>query len=85
MVNSATHRVDAEYPPLAQAARISGSVVVEVTIDEAGLVSSARAISGHPLLKDSAVNAARQWRFTPTMLAGVPTKVVGTLTFNFEP
>jgi TonB family protein len=85
MMNSATHRVDAEYPPLARAARISGSVVVEVTVDEAGVVTSARAISGHPLLKDSAVNAARQWQFTPTTLAGIPTRVIGTITFNFEP
>jgi TonB family protein len=85
MMTSATHRVEPEYPPLARAARISGLVVVEVTVDEAGLVTSARAISGHPLLKDAAVNAARQWQFSPTALSGVPVKVVGTLTFNFEP
>ena len=41
--------------------------------------------SGHPLLKDSAVTAARQWSFAPTMLSGVPTKAIGNLTFNFEP
>ena len=85
LMTSATHRVEAEYPPLARAARIKGSVVVEVTVDEAGAVISAQAISGHPLLKDSAVSAARQWQFTPTMLSGVPVKVIGTLTFFFEP
>jgi len=83
--DSATHRVLPESPPLARAARITGSVVVEVTVDEAGGVIAARAISGHPLLKDAAVNAARQWQFNPTMLSGVPVKVIGTLTFNFEP
>ena len=82
---SATHRVMPDTPPLAQAARITGSVVVEVNLDEAGVVISARAISGHPLLKDAAVNAARQWQFSPTLLSGVPVRVVGTLTFNFEP
>ena len=85
MMSSAIHRVEPESPPLARAARISGSVVVEVTVDEAGAVISARAISGHPLLKDAAVSAARQWQFNPTHLSGVPVKVIGTLTFNFEP
>ena len=82
---SATHRVVPDSPPLARAARITGSVVVEVTIDEAGTVIAARAISGHPLLKDAAVSAARQWRFNETLLAGVPVRVIGNLTFNFEP
>lgn len=85
LTNSATRRVEPDYPPLARAARISGSVVVEVTLDEDGGVISARAISGHPLLKDAAVNAARRWQFSPTMLSGVPVKVIGTLNFNFEP
>src|SRR5215469_4875699 len=48
---SAINRVQPEYPPLAKAARVSGRVVVEVTVDELGNVTSARAISGHPLLK----------------------------------
>jgi protein TonB len=83
--SSATHRVEAVMPPLARAARISGSVVVEVLLDEGGNVISAKAISGHPLLKDAAVEAARQWEFTPTQLSGVAVRVIGTLTFNFEP
>jgi TonB family protein len=85
MAASATHRVVPESPPLARAAKINGSVVVEVTLDEEGAVTAARAISGHPLLKDAAINAARQWRFNPTLLSGVPVKVIGTLTFHFEP
>src|SRR5262249_38302702 len=71
------------YPPLAKAARVSGAVVVEVTLDEEGNVISAKALSGHPLLKDSAVAAAMKWRFAPTLLSGKPIKVVGALTFNF--
>ena len=61
------------------AARITGSVVVEVTVDEGGAVTSARAISGHPLLRDAAVSAARQWQFSPTVLSGVAVTVVGVL------
>jgi len=81
---SAVRRVEPVYPPLAKAAQVSGSVVVEVTVDETGAVSEARALSGHPLLKDPAVAAARGWAFTPTKLEGVPVKVIGTITFNFE-
>jgi len=83
--SSATRRVEAVMPPLARAARISGSVVVEVVVDEEGNVVSARSLSGHPLLKDAAVDAARQWQFSPTQLSGVAVKVIGNLTFKFEP
>lgn len=81
---SATMRVEPPYPALAKAAQVGGAVVVEVTVDEEGKVISARAISGHPLLKDSAIKAARGWTFTPTTLEGVPVKVIGTITFNFQ-
>ncbi|HST20976.1 MAG TPA: energy transducer TonB [Blastocatellia bacterium] len=81
---SAVRRAEPAYPPLAKAAKVSGSVVVEVTVDEDGKVIAARAIAGHPLLKDSAVAAARNWKFTPTMLAGTPVKVIGTITFNYN-
>ena len=80
----AINRVEAVYPPPAAAARVFGTVLVEVSIDEGGNVTSARAISGHPLLKDAAVDAARGWTFKPTLLQGKPAKVVGTLTFNFS-
>jgi TonB family protein len=81
---SAINRVEAVYPPQVVAARIFGTVVVEVTIDESGSVSSARAVSGHPLLKEAAVDAARGWTFKPTMLQGQPVKVLGTLAFTFN-
>jgi periplasmic protein TonB len=84
LAGSAIRRAEPIYPPLAKAARVSGAVVVEVTVDEEGDILSARALSGHPLLKDSAAAAARGWKFTPTTLEGVPVKVVGTITFNFS-
>jgi TonB family protein len=71
------------YPPLAKAADVSGAVVVEVTIDEEGSVIASRALTGHPLLKDAAVNAAKGWKWKPTTLSGTPVKVIGTITFNF--
>jgi protein TonB len=80
---SALKRVQPQYPPIAKAARASGAVQVQVTISEEGRVIDAQVISGHPLLRDAALQAARQWMFKPTELSGVPVKVQGILTFNF--
>jgi TonB family protein len=71
------------YPPLAKAARISGTVVVEVVIGLDGTVESAAALSGHPLLKDAAVATAKRWRWNPTEVSGSPVRVVGVLRFGF--
>lgn len=71
------------YPAIARQAHASGTVVVQVTIDENGNVISARPVSGHPLLTAVAVNAARGARFSPTKLSGQPVKVTGVITYNF--
>jgi TonB family protein len=71
------------YPPIARAARASGKVVVQVIIDEEGNVIEARAVSGHPLLQQAAVEAARRAKFTPTRVGGQPVKVIGTMDYNF--
>lgn len=71
------------YPPVARAAKASGNVVVQVTVDENGNVISAQAVSGHPLLQAAAVAAARSAKFSPTKLSGQPVKVTGVITYNF--
>lgn len=71
------------YPQIAKAAHASGTVVVQVLIDENGNVVSARAVSGHPLLQAVAVAAARGARFSPTKLSGQPVKVTGVIQYNF--
>ena len=71
------------YPPIAKQAHASGTVVVQVVIDENGNVISAHAVSGHPLLQAVSVAAARQARFSPTKLSGQPVKVTGVITYNF--
>jgi protein TonB len=71
------------YPPIARAAHASGTVEVQVLIDEQGNVSAAHAISGHPLLQAVSVAAARQARFTPTLLDDEPVKVTGVIRYNF--
>ncbi len=71
------------YPPIAKAARAAGTVTVQVTIDESGKVISARAVGGHPLLQQAAVQAAYGARFSPTQLSGQAVKVTGVITYNF--
>ena len=71
------------YPAVAKAAGASGTVVVHVIVDETGKVTSAKAVSGHPLLQQAAVQAAYQARFEPTKLNGKPVKVSGTISYNF--
>lgn len=71
------------YPQIARAVRASGTVVVQVVIDEEGNVISASAISGHPLLKAASVQAAQGAKFSPTLLEGKPVRVTGTINYNF--
>jgi TonB family protein len=71
------------YPPAAGAARASGAVNVQVTVDEGGNVISASAVSGHALLRGAAESAARASKFSPTILSGQPVKVTGVVVYYF--
>ena len=67
----------------AKAAGASGAVTVFVVVDEKGHVIAARSLEGHPLLRRSAIAAARNTRFRPTKLSGQPVKVTGVIQYNF--
>ncbi len=71
-----------EYPSAAKNARVSGTVVVRIMVDETGKVIKSEAICGHPLLQKAAAEAAAA-RFTPTLLHGQPVKVTGIISYNF--
>ncbi|CAN5403468.1 hypothetical protein BH20ACI1_BH20ACI1_18470 [soil metagenome] len=71
------------YPAAARAVKASGAVNVQVTVDENGNVTGANAVSGHPLLRQSAVAAAREAKFKPTLLSGKLVKVTGVIVYNF--
>jgi protein TonB len=71
------------YPAEALAARVSGIVIVETVIGADGTVTDARVIRSIPLLDEAALAAVRQWRFSPTLLNGVPTPIVMSVTVNF--
>jgi protein TonB len=75
--------VSPQYPPLARAAHQQGVVILETVIGVQGAVETVHVLRGFPLLDDAAVEAVKQWRFTPAQLNGQPVPVVMTVTVNF--
>lgn len=72
------------YTAAAKAVKAAGDVNVQVLIDEAGNVVSAKAAGGHPLLKIEAEKAARSAKFNPTLLSNQPVKVSGIIVYKFS-
>lgn len=75
--------VDPVYPPIALQAKVEGIVILEATLDERGAVVDIRVLRSIPLLDAAAIAAVQQWRYTPTLLNGTPTKVIMTVTVRF--
>ncbi|OYW04542.1 MAG: hypothetical protein B7X11_02810 [Acidobacteria bacterium 37-65-4] len=73
------------YPAAALEARVSGIVIIEATIGKDGSVTEAHVIRSIALLDQAALDAVRQWKYTPTTLNGVPVPVIMTVTVNFTP
>jgi TonB family protein len=71
------------YPIEAQRSKISGMVIIQAIIDENGDVALAKVLKSVPLLDSAALDAVNQWRYTPTLVNGVPVPVVMTVTVNF--
>jgi len=71
------------YPRDAKAAGVSGTVAVQVVMDETGRVTAAMALGGPLLLRAAAVRAAWRARFLPLVVSGKPVKSFGTLTYTF--
>jgi TonB family protein len=83
--DKAVKLVEPAYPAAARAVRASGDVRVQVLVDENGNVISAEAISGNVLLRQAAVTAARESKFSPVKISGAPVKVSGIIVYNFVP
>jgi protein TonB len=72
------------YPQSAKDARVQGVVTLEVVIDKEGSVADLKLISGHPLLQQAAIDAVKQWKYKPTLVAGDRVEVVSTVTVTFS-
>jgi TonB family protein len=79
----AIYKAQPSYPPAAKAERLSGSVFIQVEIDETGMVTDAKILCGADLLTAVSREAALKWRFEPVTFNDQPIKVKGVLTFNF--
>jgi TonB family protein len=79
----ATQKVSPSYPAIAKTARVSGIVTVYLVVDEKGVVESVVRTEGPMQLQTAAADAARRWKFRPTLVDGQPVRVSGFLSFNF--
>lgn len=77
-------RVDPEYPALAQAAHLEGLVILEATVDTSGHVESVKVLRSAGLLDRAAIDAVKQWQYSPLRLNGRPTPFVLTVTVDFH-
>lgn len=71
------------YPAIAIQARSEGTVILEAVIDEAGIVRDVTVLRSVPLLDRAAIDAVRQWRYSPTRLNGMPVAIVMTVSVTF--
>jgi TonB family protein len=73
------------YPVIAKTARVGGVVTIEATIGPDGAVTETNVVRSVPLLDQAALDAVRQWEYTPTLQNGRPVPVVVTIAVNFVP
>ena len=77
-------RVEPTYPELALVAKITGIVILEATVDKEGAVESVRVLRSVKFLDQAAIDAVKQWRYSPLVLNGVPTPFVLSVTLSFS-
>ncbi|HEY7173116.1 MAG TPA: energy transducer TonB [Vicinamibacterales bacterium] len=77
-------RVEPVYPDLAVAAKITGIVILEATVGGNGAVEQVRVLRSVKFLDQAAIEAVKQWKYSPLVLNGVPTPFVLTVTLSFS-
>ena len=78
------HDVQPEYPRTAKMSHIAGDVVLHAIIDREGHIAELEALSGHPLLIESAMKAVKQWQYRPYILNGKPVEVETTIKVSYQ-
>ena len=76
--------VDPVYLAMARVAKIQGEVRLQAGISKTGVIQNLRAISGHPILIQAAMDAVRQWKYKPFLLDGEPIEAEGVVIVDFE-
>lgn len=72
------------YPEVARAAHLDGTVILEAVLDTTGRVTQLRVIKSAPMFDQAALDAVRQWRYTPSLYGGHPVSVLMTITVRFQ-
>jgi len=72
-----------QYPEIARAARVEGTIIMEAVLDTSGRVTQLRLLRSVPMLDQAALDAVRQWRYTPSLYGGRPVSVLMTITVRF--
>jgi protein TonB len=83
LITKAKDKVAPSYPAQARTTRVAGTVTVFLTVDEKGEVAEVKRTNGPELLRRAAEDAARRWKFKPTIINGQPVRVAGYINFNF--
>jgi protein TonB len=73
-----------QYPAIARAARIQGTIVLQATIAKDGTIQNLRVINGPPMLQQAAIDAVRSWRYKPYLLNREPVEVETTINVVFN-
>lgn len=84
-MKAAVNKPSPAYSPIARQMKVAGHVEVEAVVGTDGTVETVKAITGNPLLTQSAIQAVQKWKFTPFTANGEATKAVVTLAFDFKP
>jgi protein TonB len=71
------------YPPIAKAARVQGTVVLQAKISKTGSIEDLRVVSGPAMLQQSALDAVKSWRYRPYLLNNEPVEVETTVNVIF--
>jgi TonB family protein len=84
MQSRLVYMVHPDYPNDARPERVSGQVALEIVIDEEGSVVEIQVISGHNSLQQAAIDAVKQWKYSPTLMNGnpIPVRAEVRITFN---
>ncbi|MDZ4797334.1 MAG: energy transducer TonB [Bryobacteraceae bacterium] len=84
-MKAAVNKPSPAYSPIARQMKVSGHVEVEAVVSTDGSVETVKAVTGNPLLTQSAIQAVQKWKFTPFTANGEATRAVVTLAFDFKP
>jgi protein TonB len=78
------HRVEPEYPGVAVGGKVSGTVILEATVNESGAVTDVTILRSIKVLDQAAIKAVKQWRYQPLVLNGQPVPFILVVTVTFS-